>query len=222
MQDESRPACRFQRGLCPEAPIGQLSGVCGAAGAPHAALSLPKIQPRRRWSLARRGCEFPHHSCCSSEEPHWVFLAHVGPAGCQGSAPSRSSAGTSQAVPGGGDASVLAVAAFAEQVLARRASVLGVEGKCLPGSGAGSSLSDPPRERNTRAAPRDLSCVAAEEPPGALQRGLDGTRGFSMFWDGHPRNDGSCWAVEGSFTPSLEMPLVEQRRKHVPQSLRDL
>lgn len=114
------------------------------------------------------------------------------PRAARGSAPSRSS-GTSQAVPGGGDASV---AAFPERCWHGGRLFWEWRGKCLPGSGAASLC--------LRAALRGLFCVAAEEPPGALERGLGGT-GEGLFWDAGRK-----------LRPSLEMLLADQRR-NVPQ-----
>lgn len=121
------------------------------------------------------------------------------PLGAGGSAPSRSPAGTSQAVPGGGDASVLAVAAFPEQVLARRAAVLGVEGEVSPGIWG--RLQPRCFSRGEKDESFSGRFVAAE----SLERGMSSTGG-SMFWDGHPRGAGRCWAAGGSLAPGWRCP----------------
>lgn len=166
---------------------------------PPTLLSAPQIQPRRSCSSAPRGCELPHRGCSSSEEPHSVFLA-------RGSAPSRSSAGTAQAVPGGGDASVPAVAAFPERVLARRASVLG---SVSPDLGqAPASLFLPGRE--TPELHRGVGPVWLQRSPLGHCRGVWMAQWGSMFWDGHPRDAGRCWAVGGSLVPAWRCPWLSR------------
>lgn len=135
MQDESRPAQRFQ-GVC--ALKQQRGSSVGSLGMlePPMLLSAPQIRQglnHEELELGSTWLRVTPSRLFQLRGATRYFWHTWAPLGAGGSAPSRSPAGTSQAVPGGGDASVLAVAAFPEQVLARRAAVLGVEGEVSPG-----------------------------------------------------------------------------------------
>lgn len=140
MKDESsrlaaQPVRGFQRGLCPQAAMGQR---CGLKWGLRGCWNSPRCsQPPSYGKDCERGIqeelELGCHVAVSYPISPLIFMAHVGFAGFLGarlsleapSAPPR----LWLAAAGGGEASVPAVAAFARQVLARRASVLGEEGE---------------------------------------------------------------------------------------------
>lgn len=191
----SRPAHRFWGDLCPGAAMGQLSGICGDAGAPHAALSRPNSAGTEPRGSGGAGA-WLHVAVTPSQlfqlrEATRYFWHAWAPRGARGSAPSRSSAGTSQAVPGGGDASV---AAFPEQVLARRAAGWGVEGEVSPWIWGSLSVSE-------SCTARFVLCGCRGAPWGTGE-GPDWHLGGFMFSDGHPRDAGRCWALGGSVVPA--------------------
>lgn len=119
-----------------------------------------------------RGSELPHWNCSSSEKPlgylwhTWALL------GSWGSAPAWSPLGASEAVAGGGEALVPVLPAFPRQVLEQWASVLGSVSLYLGQSQAPASpfLA----ERELQGLCWESCCVAAEEPPMSLGRGLHG------------------------------------------------
>lgn len=188
MQDESsrlaaQPLGGFQRGLHPKAAMGQRWGSDVGRWGLWGCWSCPcrSQPPPQLWQGLKRGTqeemELGCHVAARYPVSPMIFMALCWVPGAQlplgaSSAPPRPWV----AATGGGEASVPAVAAFARQVLARRASVLGAEGGSVSlylGQSQAPASPFLAGGKHKSALPGKLSCVAVEEPPASLGKGTE-------------------------------------------------